>query len=90
VISGLSPSTPALQDDIIDGLSEHLRAREPFIEGLSVLPRLDRVTLAATSGVVDEIVAANGATIVTMSQAPGPAYTLEHGEKAKLGTVLFV
>lgn len=90
VISGLDPSSEALKAEISDGLSEHLRSREPYIEGLSVLPRLDRVTLAGTSGIVDQIVAANGATIVTMTQTPGPAYTLEHGEKAKLGTIDWV
>ncbi|HKY40772.1 MAG TPA: baseplate J/gp47 family protein [Polyangiaceae bacterium] len=83
-VSGLTPDTVEIQEAIQQGLVEYLRAREPFIVGLSVLPRDDRVTAAALSGIVDTIASAFGATVTTVEVTPGPAYTLGHGEKAKL------
>jgi uncharacterized phage protein gp47/JayE len=83
-IAGLDPDTQATRDAIEAGLDEYLRSRDPYIEGLSVLPRDDRITEAATSGIVDTIVSAAGATVTTVSMTPGPAATLDHGEKAKL------
>lgn len=84
VVSGLSPDTPETRDAIIEGIDELLRSCEPYIDGLSVLPRKDRITDAAAGGVVDSIVNAKGATVTTVALTPGPAYTLAHGEKAKL------
>jgi uncharacterized phage protein gp47/JayE len=89
-VSGLSPNTVDNQTAILDGVDEYLRSREPFIVGLSVLPREDRVTDAAVSGIVDGVVNALGATVTTVRLSPGPAYTLGHGEKAKLGAHTFV
>jgi uncharacterized phage protein gp47/JayE len=89
-ISGLAPDNADNRTAIEDGVDEYLRTREPFIVGLSVLPREDRVTAAAVSGVVDSIVNALGATVTTVTLTPGPAYTLGHGEKAKLGTPSYV
>jgi uncharacterized phage protein gp47/JayE len=89
-ISGLDPDTAENQQAIMDGLSEILKSREPFIVGLSTLPREDRITEAALSGVVDDIVNAQGASVTTVTMTLGPAYTLSPGEKAKLGDVDFV
>lgn len=90
-ISGLDPETQENKDAITEGLDEYLRSREPFIVGLSSLPREDRITEAAISGIVDTIVNAQGATVTTVSMTPGPAYTLAPGEKSKLdGTPNFV
>lgn len=76
---------------IEQGLDEYLRAREPFIVGLSSLPRLDRVTQGAVAGVVNEIAEANGASVANVILRRGSAtvlqYTLAHGELAKLGTL---
>jgi uncharacterized phage protein gp47/JayE len=87
-IANLSPDTPTIRSAIKEGIDEYLRTREPFIVGLSSLPRLDRVTQASVAGTVDTIVSANGATIsgVTMllSGLPITAYTLSAGEKSKL------
>lgn len=79
---------------IEQGVDEYLRAREPFIVGLSSLPRLDRVTQGAVAGVVNEIAEANGASVANVILRRGVdtvlQYTLAHGETAKLGTLTSV
>jgi uncharacterized phage protein gp47/JayE len=94
-IFGLAASDLATAETTIeDAIEEYFRSREPFITGLSVLPRLDRVTLAAVSGVVDDAVNALGGTVTTVTMSIGgishTAYTLTTGEKAKSGTITFV
>jgi len=99
VVSGLVPSDPttlaATQTAISDALDEFLRGREPFIVGLSILPRLDRVTQGAVAGVVNEIANAEGATVAAVAlkldTVTITADTLGNGEKAKLlnGTATF-
>lgn len=78
---------------IASAIDEYLRAREPFIVGLSVLPRRDRVTQAAVAGVVDAVASAMGASVADVTlelvAVPTVAYTLGAGEKAKLNTVIF-
>ena len=88
-IAGLIPDTPAIRTAIETGIDEYLRSREPFIVGLSSLPRDDRVTAAAVSGIVDGIVSAEGASVSVVSLAAA-AYTLAPGEKAKLGTPTYI
>jgi uncharacterized phage protein gp47/JayE len=81
----------AALDAIEEGLDEFLRARAPFIVGLSSLPRLDRVTQGAVAGVANEIAEANGASVASVILRRGGAsiqqYTLAHGELAKLGAL---
>lgn len=73
------------------GLDEFLRAREPYIVGLSSLPRLDRITQGAVAGVVQEIAEANGASVAAVTLRRGGfaivQYMLARGELAKLGTL---
>lgn len=95
VINGLDvDDVPAAKAAIEAAADQYFRSREPFIVGLSVLPRKDRVTLAAVSGVVDSVASAMGATIASveleLSGTPLPAYTLGEGEKAKAGTFTYV
>jgi hypothetical protein len=77
-----------VEDEIASGIDEHLRSLEPYIVGLSVLPRRDRVTQGAIGGVVSEIVQAAGGTVdsvqLRIDSAVIPADTLGKGEKAKL------
>jgi uncharacterized phage protein gp47/JayE len=89
-ISGLDPDTPETRTAIEEGVAEYLESREPFIVGLSVLPRDDRITNAAVGGIVDDIVSAEGATVTTVELTPGPAYTLGPGEKARFGTPSYI
>jgi uncharacterized phage protein gp47/JayE len=85
---------PATKATIEASVDDWFRSREPFIVGLSVLPRQDRVTVSAVSGVVDEAVSAEGATVtsveVTLSGSPIIAYTLDLGQKAKSDGVDYV
>jgi uncharacterized phage protein gp47/JayE len=93
-ITGLLPNTATIMDAISSGVDEHLRSLEPFIVGLSTLPRLDRVTLGAVGGVVNEIAAANGATMTAVALYEGAslmsARSLAAGEKAKLGVITWL
>lgn len=89
LVVGLQPDSPELRAEIDGGLDEYFASREPFIEGLSVLPRDDRITQGAVSGIVDGIVNAAGATVNSVTLSTGPAYTLGRGEKAKRGTVSY-
>jgi uncharacterized phage protein gp47/JayE len=86
-----SDDPPTVLDAIEQGLDEFLRAREPYIVGLSTLPRLDRVTQGAVAGVVNEIAEANGASVAAVTlRRTGVIilqYTLAHGEVAKLGSL---
>lgn len=91
-ITGLTDA--GLQTTIEDAIDEYLRGRAPFIAGLSVLPRIDRVAQTALAGIVDQIVSAEGASFtgltVEESGSPVVVYTLGEGELAKAGTVTFV
>jgi uncharacterized phage protein gp47/JayE len=78
---------------ISSGIDEYLRTREPYIIGLSVLPRRDRVTVAAVGGIVNGIVEVAGGTVVSVAlelgAIPIAGYTLGDGEKAKGGGVSY-
>lgn len=94
-VTGLdAEDEPAAEAAIEQAVDEYLRSREPFIVGLSVLPRRDRITLAAVSGIVDDVVSSFGGSLASVSLlysgASIPAYTLATGEKAKLGTITFI
>lgn len=83
------------QDSIKIGLEQHLRTRESFIVGLSVLPRNDRVTLAAIGGIVDGIVNAAGGSVGKIELFDSDAnsvinFTVAPGEKTKIGTVTYI
>ena len=73
---------------IQEALDDYLRSREPFIVGVSRLPRKDRITSSAIAGVVDDVASSQGATVTNvtlqLSGATIPAYTLDFGQKAKL------
>lgn len=94
VVTGLAaPNIPDAQNAIEDALDDYMRTRAPFIEGLSTLPRLDRVTEAAAAGVVDDVVSAIGGSVTSvsleLSGVPQPSYTVGRGEKARLANTVF-
>ena len=83
-----------VQADITTAITEYFIDREPFIDGLSILPRRDRITSTAIGGIVDDIVSAAGgvfsAVIVTQAAIIIAIYSLGIGEKSKIDTVTFV
>lgn len=93
-VSGLIVDNLAqVQADITTAIEEYFLDREPFIDGLSILPRRDRVTRSAVGGVVDDIVSAAGGIFsgvtITQSTIDIQIYSLGIGEKAKASTVTF-
>lgn len=71
-------------------VDEFLRSREPYILGLSVLPRKDRITQAAIAGIVDDSVSALGGSVTSVAVVGVTSYTLSDGEKAKAGTFTYL
>lgn len=93
-ISGVS-DLATVQASISSAMNEYFLGREPFIPGLSVPPRKDRITDSAIGGIVEDIVSAAGG-IFTDSQffptgllSPLQLYNLGEGEKSKVVNVNF-
>lgn len=82
-----------VQASITQAVEEYFIDREPFIDGLSVLPRRDRITRSGIGGVVDDIVSASGgifsSVILSQSSVNMEVYSLGIGEKSKAATVAF-
>lgn len=83
-----------VQDSITAAVEEYFTDREPFIDGLSILPRKDRITRSGVGGVVDDIVSAAGgifsSVIISQNTVTVEIYSLGVGEKAKASSVTFV
>lgn len=93
-VFGLVVDNPvSVQADIETALTEYFIAREPFIAGVSIPPRLDRITVSGIGGVIEDIVSAAGgifdSVTVEALATPVNTYTLGEGEKAKLESVVF-
>lgn len=83
-----------VQADIEAALAAYFLDREPYIVGLSLPPRKDRITASALGGIVDDIVSSyNGiftSIILYRLTVPTELYNLGIGEKAKLASVTFL
>lgn len=93
-VQGLSvENEPDVRALISQALTNYFLNREPFLVGLTIPPRQDRITQAAVSGVVDDIVSlANGVftdVVLSKDSSPITTYTLGQGEKAKLAGVTY-
>ena len=93
-VSGLQVSDLAdVRSLITEAVEEYFLDREPFIEGLSTLPRRDRITQTAVGGVIDDIVSARGgifaSAIVERNNQTVRIYTLGQGQKAVASSVVF-
>lgn len=93
-VAGLAVDNIAdVQVEITAAVEQYFLEREPFIVGLSALPRRDRITGTGVSAIVEDIVDAAGGvfTNVTVSEDGSPVtlYTLGKGEKAKAGSVVY-
>jgi uncharacterized phage protein gp47/JayE len=94
-VSGLVvDNLAAVQAEITSALTEYFVSREPYIIGLSIPPRNDRITSSAVAGIVDDVVSSAGGLFVGISitrlTIPILAYSLGAGEKAKLGASTFI
>lgn len=95
-VTGLA--VPGILQDVKDKIEESLElyfwGREPYINGLSVGPRKDRLTIAAVGGVIQDVVAAYGGVYTAAAfQVTGgmsyEVYVLGEGEKAKLSAMVW-
>jgi len=98
-VSGLVVDNPtSVQASITTAIIDFFLAVEPFVAGVTVLPRTDLITQSGLVGIVEDLVTAVGGSFigVTFKLASGggniPAYNVGQGEKAKLdgGVVTFV
>jgi uncharacterized phage protein gp47/JayE len=99
VVSGLTVDNPAsVQADIEQAVAEFFLDREPFVDGLTIAPRKDRITRSAIIGLVEDIVTAENGSFTTVTfdvDTAAPAgsletYILQEGEKAKATSTTFI
>lgn len=87
-----------VQAQIQTAVTEYFLNAEPFIDGLTIPPRLDKITRSALIGLINDIISASNGTFTTTTFAKTSAptvdlelYILQQGEKAKLdSSVVFV
>jgi len=94
-VSGLAVADLATtREEVTAAVKEFFLTRAPYIVGLNVPPRADRITASGVAGVVDDIVSARGGifsgSVITLDSNPIDIYTLGIGEKAKAGAVVYV
>ena len=94
-ITGLTVDNPAsVQASITAAIEEYFLDREPFISGLSILPRRDRITESAIAGTVEDVVSAAGGIFTSLAvKEGGTPFTLRallKGEKAKATSVTYI
>ena len=90
VVTDLDVDNPSqVQSNIEDAIDEFFLAAEPFVDGLTIPPRKDRITRSALIGLVEDIVSAVNGTFTTVTFTPTGVggtlelYVLAEGEKAK-------
>lgn len=83
-----------VQSQIEDAITEYFLDAEPFIVGVSVLPRRDRISRAELSGIVSGIVSASGGFFTRVDIYDGATlvdiYFLGIGEKSKVTQIDFL
>lgn len=96
-VTNLNVSNPGtVQASIVDALTQYFLDAQPFIFGLDVPPRKDRITQSAVVGLIEDIVTAAVGTfgtafiVINTTSIGVDAYTLGLGEKAKVVDVSFI
>lgn len=94
VVDGIvTDDLAGVQAGISTAVTEYFLEREPFIIGLSIPPRRDRITQGAVIGIVDDIVSADGGIFntatITESAVPVTTRELGTGEKSKAASIGF-
>lgn len=96
-VSGISgvDSLSQVQIDVTEAVTEYFLTIEPFIAGLSILPRRDQITRTKLSAIVEDIVTAAGGTFsfanfaLTGGATLLATYAVGEGEKTKAVSVTF-
>ncbi len=85
-----------VQVDITAAIETYFLNAEPFIQGLSIPPRRDKITRSGIIGIVEDIVTASSGSFTTAtfettgSSIPIEFYDLGRGEKGKADLVTFI
>jgi uncharacterized phage protein gp47/JayE len=84
-----------LQTKVSEALTQYFLSREPYIAGLSVGKRRDRISNAAVAGAVQDVCDAFGAIfdgviVEDVGGSPFIVYSLGEGEKAKVVTISYL
>lgn len=92
-LSGIDDPIP-VQNSIIAAVEEYFLGREPFIVGVTVLPRVDTISRTSVSGIVEQIVSRAGGIFSGVTIKLGidniEVFTLGEGQKSKAGSVVFL
>lgn len=84
-------NTARTQNSIQSSLEAYFLTLEPYIEGLSVLPKKDKVAVTTIAGIVDDIVREEGGVFTGVTLRLDTViynlYALAEGEKTKLGVL---
>ena len=85
-----------VQQEIENSIIDYFLDREPFVDGLTVPPRKDKISKTTITGIVDDSVNARNGTFTgvefneTGSAVSLDLYILGEGEKSKLTDIFFV
>lgn len=94
-VLGISVPDPATTEPLItDALETYFLEREPFIDGVTPLPRADRLQVNNIRSIVDSFVTSAGGTFSDITMFLGAQqilieYSLQFGEKSKSTTINF-
>jgi hypothetical protein len=93
-LTGGSESITTIREKVTETLTSYFLARAPFIHGLTLGKRRDRITRAGVAGAVQDVADAFGAVFsgVIVTESGGSAIdtrNLGEGEKAKLGSAIY-
>lgn len=92
-IGAITPDNADTRTAIEEGINSYFAAREPWITGLSVLPRIDIIASAEVAGIVARIAASKGAITTGVTVKTGGSttelYTLGEGELANVSSIVW-
>ena len=95
-VTGVDGSDPAaLRTSVEAAVVDYFLQAQPFIAGLDIAPRLDKLESIELVALINDVVRAAGGSFlgasfeVSGTGAPLPVYTLGQGEKAKALNVIF-
>jgi len=85
-----------VEQEIENSLSDYFLGREPFVDGLTIPPRADKISINTIIGIIDDSVNARNGTFTgatfkkTLDIVNLEIYLLAEGEKSKLVNINFI